>query len=201
MFRSLASTWRARGLFPRQPRGFIVPSRNALAALDPGVYVYPEWETHVTIMTFVNFSLHRRPAPERLAELQSLINPVRELIRPLLARAGVRVGSRRAGADAQSGHSSITDASGRHPPTFDNTVRSALAVEKADCYEAIGARRDERSGNHPQHRHAVLAQRARRTWRSFSRTSTKLPSPPSRSPSPSMKAFAHHGNQTLHAGG
>jgi hypothetical protein len=57
-----------------------------LAALDPGVYVYPEWETHVTIMTFVNFSLHQRPGPAQLAQLQSLIQPVAELIRPLLAR-------------------------------------------------------------------------------------------------------------------
>jgi hypothetical protein len=65
---------------------FYRPIAERLAALDPAVYVYPEWETHITIMTFVNFSLHKRPEATRLAQLQSLINPVRELISPLLKR-------------------------------------------------------------------------------------------------------------------
>jgi hypothetical protein len=55
-----------------------------LAALDPAVYVYPEWETHVTILTFANFSLHHRPDPQRLAKLQSLLDQVRALLRSLL---------------------------------------------------------------------------------------------------------------------
>ncbi len=55
-----------------------------LAALDPAVYVYPECETHVTILTFANFSLHHRPDPTRLVQLQSLLDPVRALLRPLL---------------------------------------------------------------------------------------------------------------------
>ena len=55
-----------------------------LAALDPAVYVYPEWETHLTIVTFINFTWHRRIEPEHKARLQSLINPVLALIRPLL---------------------------------------------------------------------------------------------------------------------
>jgi hypothetical protein len=54
-----------------------------LAALDDGIYAYPVWETHVTIMTFVNFNLHRRPSPERLAELRSCIGPILQALRPL----------------------------------------------------------------------------------------------------------------------
>jgi hypothetical protein len=77
---NLACAWP----FPAPAARFYRPLAERLAALDPAVYVYPEWETHVTIITFVNFSLHRRLEPERLAQLQSLINPVRELLRPLL---------------------------------------------------------------------------------------------------------------------
>jgi hypothetical protein len=78
---NLACAWP----FPASSARFYRPLAERLAALDPAVYVYPEWETHVTILTFVNFNLHRRVQPERLAQLQSLINPVRELIGPLLA--------------------------------------------------------------------------------------------------------------------
>jgi hypothetical protein len=77
---NLACAWP----FPEAAARFYRPLAERLAALDQAVYVYPEWETHVTIVTFLNFSLHRRVEPERLARLQSLINPVRELIRPLL---------------------------------------------------------------------------------------------------------------------
>jgi hypothetical protein len=77
---NLACAWP----FPESAARFYRPMAKRLAALDPGVYVYPEWETHLTIVTFINFSRHRRTEPERLAQLQSLINPVRELIRPLL---------------------------------------------------------------------------------------------------------------------
>ncbi len=54
-----------------------------LAALDPAVYVYPEWETHVTLVTFVSFSLHPRPDPERLARLQALLPRVLGILRRL----------------------------------------------------------------------------------------------------------------------
>ena len=79
---NLACAWP----FPAPAAGFYSPIAERLAALDSAVYVYPEWETHVTILTFVNFGLHKRPEPERLAQLQSLLNPVRALIRPLLER-------------------------------------------------------------------------------------------------------------------
>jgi hypothetical protein len=77
--------------FPASAARFYRPIAERLAALDPAVYAYPAWETHVTIVTFVNFSLHRRVESERLAQLQSLINPVRELLRPRLKRPAFKL--------------------------------------------------------------------------------------------------------------
>jgi hypothetical protein len=70
--------------FPAAAAQFYRPIACSLAALDPGVYVYPDWETHVTIVTFVNFSLHRRPDASRLTQLESLLSPVIEILRPVL---------------------------------------------------------------------------------------------------------------------
>jgi hypothetical protein len=70
--------------FPAEAARWFRPIAERLAALDAGVYVYPAWETHVTIITFVNFSLHRRPDPALLARLQSFLSPVHELVRPLV---------------------------------------------------------------------------------------------------------------------
>ena len=44
-----------------------------LVALDPGVYLYPHWETHVTIATLINFTQHILPAPQQVAELKTLM--------------------------------------------------------------------------------------------------------------------------------
>jgi hypothetical protein len=52
-----------------------------LAALDEGVYVYPFWETHITIITFLNFSLHRRPDAKRLEELRAFTAPILDAMR------------------------------------------------------------------------------------------------------------------------
>jgi hypothetical protein len=71
--------------FPAAAAQFYRPIASRLAALDPAVYVYPDWETHITIVTFVNFSLHRRANAGRLAQLQSLLSPVAEILRPALA--------------------------------------------------------------------------------------------------------------------
>ena len=71
--------------FPAVAAQFYRPIASRLAALDPAVYVYPDWETHVTLITFVNFSLHRRPDASRLAQLQSLLQPAIEILRPVLA--------------------------------------------------------------------------------------------------------------------
>ena len=77
---NLACAWP----FPPPAARFYRPIAERLSALDPAVYVYPEGQTHVTIVTFLNFSLHRRIEPGQIAQLQSLIKPVCELIRPLL---------------------------------------------------------------------------------------------------------------------
>jgi len=71
--------------FPAAAAQFYRPIASRLAALGPAVYVYPDWETHVTIVTFVNFRLNRRPDADRLAQLQSLIQPIIEILRPVLA--------------------------------------------------------------------------------------------------------------------
>lgn len=69
--------------FPTSVEGPYAAMAARLAKLDDGVYVYPIWETHITIVTFLNFSLHRRPAPERLEELRSCIGPIGALMRSL----------------------------------------------------------------------------------------------------------------------
>ncbi|HEX3717701.1 MAG TPA: hypothetical protein VH595_07010 [Verrucomicrobiae bacterium] len=71
--------------FPPAVAQFYHLFAGRLSALDPCVYVYPECETHVTIITFVNFSLHRRPDASRLARLQSLREPVIEILRTVPA--------------------------------------------------------------------------------------------------------------------
>ncbi len=74
--------------FPKAAAQFYRPIASRLAALDPAVYVYPDWETHITLITFVKFSLYRRPDATRLAQLQSLLQPVIKILHPVLA--GVR---------------------------------------------------------------------------------------------------------------
>lgn len=61
-----------------------------LAKLDEAAYVYPLWETHITIATFINFNLHRRPAPERLAELRSCVGPTLELMKTLFDKEAIK---------------------------------------------------------------------------------------------------------------
>jgi hypothetical protein len=58
-----------------------------LAALDPAVYVYPLWETHVTIATFVNFSLHRRPGEPDISHLKALAGRIIGCIGPLTVKS------------------------------------------------------------------------------------------------------------------
>ncbi|HEY3856040.1 MAG TPA: hypothetical protein VGO67_16750 [Verrucomicrobiae bacterium] len=70
--------------FPEAAAQFYRPIAARLAALDPGVYVYPDWETHITIVTFVNFNLHRKPAATLRAQLELLLNPVCKILRKIL---------------------------------------------------------------------------------------------------------------------
>jgi hypothetical protein len=72
--------------FPEAAARAYRPIAERLGKLDPAVYVYPDSQTHITLVTFVNFSLHRRVDTGRVAQLQSLLTPVMELIQPLLKR-------------------------------------------------------------------------------------------------------------------
>jgi hypothetical protein len=67
--------------------GYIASAYNTLAgqiaALDPAVYVYPLWETHITIATFVNFTQHQRRSESELANLKSLVPRITGALRPL----------------------------------------------------------------------------------------------------------------------
>jgi hypothetical protein len=49
---------------------------EALAALDPAVYVYPYPETHVTVATLVSFKRHERPGAAEARRLFSLVSEV-----------------------------------------------------------------------------------------------------------------------------
>jgi len=73
---NLACAWP----FPAAVAGYYQSLADELAQLDPGVYVYPFWETHVTILTFLNFTLTQRPTAERLRELQTCIGPIARLV-------------------------------------------------------------------------------------------------------------------------
>jgi hypothetical protein len=61
-----------------------------LADLDPAVYLYPAWETHVTIMTFINFNLHQRPSPARLAEFHAVAEQLIQSLNLFFARAEIK---------------------------------------------------------------------------------------------------------------
>jgi hypothetical protein len=115
--------------FPAAAARFYRPIAERLAALDPAVYVYPQWETHVTILTFVNFSLHRRAEPERLAPWPSLLNPVRELIRPLLERPAFELVLGPPVLTRTAAILPISDATGAIAD-IRQTVRAALAADK-----------------------------------------------------------------------
>ena len=73
---NLACAWP----FPVAVAGHYQSMADELAGLDPGAYVYPLWETHVTIMTFLNFTLAQRPTVERLREVQTCIAPIVRLV-------------------------------------------------------------------------------------------------------------------------
>jgi hypothetical protein len=115
--------------FPAAVARHYHPIAERLAALDPGVYVYPAWETHVTIVTFVSFYLHERLEPERLAPLQSLINPVRELIRPLLKGPVFKLVLGPPVLTRKAAILPILDATGAIA-RIRQTVRTALAADK-----------------------------------------------------------------------
>jgi hypothetical protein len=124
--------------FPAPAARLYRPIAEHLAALDPAVYVYPAWETHVTIVTFVNFCLHERVEPERLAQLQSLIHPVRELIRPLLEGPAFKLVLGPPVLTRKAAILPISDETGSIA-RIRQTVRAALAADKALHAELVRA--------------------------------------------------------------
>lgn len=101
-----------------------------LAALGPSVDVYPQRQTHITIMTFVSFRLHRRVEANRLAQLQSLIKPVCDLIRPLLKLPAFELILHPPVLTRKAAVLPISDAAGA-VARIRQTVRAALAADKA----------------------------------------------------------------------
>lgn len=72
--------------------------RARLGRLDPGVYVYPFEQTHVTVATIVSFKRHERPDPADQARILSILpalggrlEAVAEPLRPFTMRFGAPV--------------------------------------------------------------------------------------------------------------
>lgn len=53
---------------------------NELLTLGPDVYVYPYHQTHVTVMTLVNFKKYRNPTIEKVRELGQLVPKIISII-------------------------------------------------------------------------------------------------------------------------
>jgi hypothetical protein len=62
--------------FPTEVEKLYQSLAEQLSAIDPGVYFYPIWETHVTIATFINFTREISPTPERVTELNKLMHQI-----------------------------------------------------------------------------------------------------------------------------
>jgi len=93
--------------------GWPLPSvlRNAyertagvLAGLDPGIYVYPYYQTHVTVMTLLNFKYHQNPTDDEVQGFLQLVPlivarvaPFVSSLEPFTITVGPPVLSRRAG--------------------------------------------------------------------------------------------------------
>lgn len=61
---------------PEAFRGEYDRLRARLQALDPGVYVYPFEQTHVTVATIVSFKRHERPDSDEERRILSLVQPL-----------------------------------------------------------------------------------------------------------------------------
>jgi hypothetical protein len=62
--------------FPPEVRDAYEALSAQLSAIDPGVYVYPIWETHITIATLINFTQHLSPTPQRVTEMTLLMTQI-----------------------------------------------------------------------------------------------------------------------------
>src|SRR5580765_5517279 len=54
-----------------------------LPQLDKGAYVYPVWQTHITIATLINFSKHESPKLRFVGKLRALGEEVTVALTPL----------------------------------------------------------------------------------------------------------------------
>jgi hypothetical protein len=61
---------------------------GGLAALDPGLFVYPHAQTHVTVVTLVSFKEHVEPSAEEVRELERLIAVASAAVAPVAATLG-----------------------------------------------------------------------------------------------------------------
>ena len=78
---NLACAWP----FPEVWRAEYERLAGRLAALGPWLYVYPFACTHVTLVTFIGFSRHVRPAPELVKALESKPGEILAALAPLFA--------------------------------------------------------------------------------------------------------------------
>jgi hypothetical protein len=62
---------------------------EGLQALDPGLFVYPHRQTHITVLTLVSFKEHVQPSPEEVRALATLIPVVRETVAPIARGFGL----------------------------------------------------------------------------------------------------------------
>jgi hypothetical protein len=60
------------------------PMADGLRALDPGLFVYPYEQTHITVLTLVSFKEHLSPSAEEERGLATLIPVVRETVDPIV---------------------------------------------------------------------------------------------------------------------
>jgi hypothetical protein len=64
-------------------RGAYQALAGELAALDPGLFVYPHAQTHVTVLTLISFKEHLHPPPAEIRDLEALIPLVNQAVAPL----------------------------------------------------------------------------------------------------------------------
>jgi hypothetical protein len=70
--------------FPEVARQIYEELYAELSELNPSVYVYPFWETHVTIATLVNFTRQISPTVESIHALKNLISEIASALAPAL---------------------------------------------------------------------------------------------------------------------
>lgn len=72
-----------------------------LGRLRSWAYVYPPEQTHITLVTFLNFLRHRRPTDDWLLDVEGRVQIVQQKLDGLLRRTGGTVGT---GGDHDPGH-------------------------------------------------------------------------------------------------